>query len=58
MVSGEVHLQSGFVASHIGTFREMAGALVLGDSFDGVGNLTIVGQSCEAHNRNGSYNAT
>ena len=58
MAAGEAHWQNGIVERHTGTFRELFSILLLEDDVEGVGNQTIVDQSCEANNRNGSYNGT
>ena len=58
MAAGEAHWQNGIVERHIGTFRELFSKLLLEDTFEGATTQSIVDQTCEAKNRNGSYNGT
>ena len=58
MAAGEAHWQNGIVERHIGTSRELFSKLLLEDTFEGATTQSIVDQTCEAKNQNGSYNGT
>ena len=58
MAAGEAHWQNGIVERHIGTFRELFSKLLLEDTFEGATTQSIVDQTCEAKNQNGSYHGT
>ena len=58
MAAGEAHWPNGIVERHIGTFRELFNKLLLEDLFEGATCQSVVDQTCEAKNRNGSYNGT
>ena len=58
MAAGEAHWQNGIVERHIGTFRELFSKLLLEYTFEGATLPSVADQTCEAKNRNGSYNGT